>query len=159
MSFEQGNQFETAKGSGGPYRIPGSNAFENRVDKKGASNLHQVQIGNNRTKSDYKSLTALQQSGHKESDGAGGSRNKGASYTEVREKIAGQTKDLRSSHFALGADHSKAQASSAAMYIAPPTNALIGGTAEQRDARERIQKSNFSIKDIHGSRQPVTTQS
>ena len=40
MSFEQGNQFETAKASGMPYKLPGSNAFENRVDKKGASNLH-----------------------------------------------------------------------------------------------------------------------
>ena len=99
--------------------------------------MHVVQIGNNRTKSDYKSLTALQQSGHKQ-DELNSTRNKVASYTEVREKIAEQTKDLRSSHFALGADQSTALASSAAMYIAPPTNALIHGTAEGKDARERI---------------------
>ena len=114
MSFEQGNQFETAKGSNSPYKIPGSNAMDNRVSKKGASNVHQVQIGNNRMKSDYKSLTAFQESGHKGDDGS--SRNKGSTYTEVREKIAKQTKDLRSSHFALGVDQSTAQASSAAMY-------------------------------------------
>ena len=45
------------------------------------------------------------------------------------------------------------------MYIAPPTNALISGTAEGKDARERIQRSNFSLKDVHGSRGPITTQS
>jgi len=33
------------------------------------------------------------------------------------------------------------------------------GTTEGKDAKEKIQKSNFSIKDIHGSRLPVTTQS
>ena len=48
----------------------------------------------------------------------------------MREKIAEQAKDLRASHFALGADNSAAQASSAAMFIAHPSNALINGTAE-----------------------------
>jgi hypothetical protein len=61
-------------------------AHQQFVAKKGSSNLHQVQIGDNRTKSDYKSLTALQQSGHT-SDKMNGSRNN-ASYTEVRERIA-----------------------------------------------------------------------
>lgn len=60
MSFEQGNQFETAKGTNSPYKLPGQNAILDIVAKKGASNVHQVQIGNNRSKSDYKSLTALQ---------------------------------------------------------------------------------------------------
>lgn len=131
MSFEQGNQFETAKGSSTPYKLPGSNAMKDRVVKKGASNVHQVQLGNNRSKSDYKSLTALQQNGYK-AEGEASTSRKGATYSEVREKIAQQTKDLRSSHFALGADNSTNQASSAAMFTAPPTNILINGGAEGR---------------------------
>ena len=33
MSFEQGNQFETAKGSNSPYKLPGSKAMQDRVSK------------------------------------------------------------------------------------------------------------------------------
>ena len=104
-------------------------------------------------KSDYQSLTALQQSGHKDP-----SRNN-ASYTEVRDRIAKMGKDLRSSHFNLGGEKGVAQASSAMVYQAPPTQNLISGANESKEARERIQKSNFTIKDVHGSRQPATTQS
>ena len=118
-----------------------------------------MQIGNSRTKNDYKSLTALQQSGHKQNAQASNTRNALPSFTEVRDRIAEQTKDLRSSHFALGGDKSPAQASSAVMFTAPPTKALISSTADSKDARERIQRTNFSIKDAHGSRQPATTQS
>ena len=136
MSFEQGNQFATAKGQNEPYKLPAQQANQDRVAKQGASNVHQVQIGNTRQKHDYKSLTALQQSGHKPDNT--GSRNAGPTYTEVKSKIAEQTKDLRSSHFALGVDKGQPQASSAAMYQAPPTKALIVGTTEGKEARERI---------------------
>jgi len=66
-------------------------------------------------------------------------------------------KELRQSNFALGGDNSVAQASNAVMYKAPPTDALICGTTESKDARERLRKSNFTIKDVHGSNQPATT--
>lgn len=61
MSFEQGNQFETDKGVNQPYKLPAAKANEDRIiNKKGASNMHQVQIGDQRVKADYKSLTAMQ---------------------------------------------------------------------------------------------------
>ena len=63
-------------------------AHADRVNKKGSSNMHQVQIGHTNQKGDYKSLTALQQAGHAEVGGLKNSRNQRANYTEVREKIA-----------------------------------------------------------------------
>lgn len=45
------------------------------------------------------------------------------------------------------------------MYTAPPKNALLSGSNETREARERMQKGNFTIKDAHGGTGPVTTQS
>ena len=60
MSFEQGNQFETDKGVSQPYKLPAERANEDRYTKKGASNMHQVQIGDQRLKGDYQSLTAMQ---------------------------------------------------------------------------------------------------
>ena len=61
MSFEQGNQFETDKGTAKPFRLSQASAQQNRVqDTKGASNIHQVQISHTGSeKNDYKSLTAL----------------------------------------------------------------------------------------------------
>ena len=99
----------------------------------------------------------MQQNGHKEniSDPKGAKTN--ASYADVRQKIAEQTKDLRASHFALGVNNQVNQASSKAMFVAPPTNALVNGTNEMREARERIQKSNFTIKDHHGVGNGTTT--
>ena len=159
MSYEGGNQFDNAKSSSSPYKLQSKDIGNDRVAAKGSSNQHQVQIGNQRTKTDYQSLTQIQQKGHKTGEGNGNSRNNGSTFTEVREKIAEQTKDLRSSHFALGVDNTPAQASSAIMYTAPPTNALIRGTTEGKEARERIQRSNFTIKDVHGSQQPAKTTS
>ena len=88
MSFEQGNQFEPDKGVSQPYKLPASKAHEDRYTKKGASNIHQIQIGDSRVKSDYQSLTAMQQKGHQENknDPAGAKTN--ASYSDVRQKIA-----------------------------------------------------------------------
>ena len=43
------------------------------------------------------------------------------------------------------------------MFAAPPTNALVNGTNEMREARERIQRSNFTIKDAHGIGNGTTT--
>ena len=40
MSFEQGNQFETDKGTNQPYKLPAESAGKDRVFMKGASNLH-----------------------------------------------------------------------------------------------------------------------
>jgi len=40
MSFEQGNQFETDKGTNQPYKLPAESAGKDRVHMKGASNLH-----------------------------------------------------------------------------------------------------------------------
>ena len=50
--------------------------------------MHQVQIGDQRFKGDYKSLTAMQQNGHKNnaSDPSGAKTN--SNYADVREKIA-----------------------------------------------------------------------
>ena len=158
MSFEQGNQFDNNKGTSSPYKLPASSAKQDRVSKQGASNIHTVQIAHSRAKNDYKSLTALQQSGHK-TEAVGSPRDGNvASYSEVREKIAEQTKDLRSSHFALGVNNAPTQPSSS-MFSAPPTKALLSGTIESKDARERIQRSNFSLNDGRGAQQPATTQS
>ena len=133
MSYDKANIVETAKGSSSatPFKLPAENAHKDRVAAKGSSNLHQVQIGNARHKNDYKSLTALQQDGHAADKNS--SRNgMQSNYSEVRDKIAQQTKDLRSSHFHLGGEKGVAQASSAAMYKAPPQNALLSGTKESQ---------------------------
>jgi len=106
-------------------------------------------------KGDYQSLTALQQSGHKNRNNDPLKSND--SFNQVRLKIAAQTKDLRSSHFALGGDKTPAQASSTITYQAPPTKALITSTEDNHLARDRLQKANFTIKDAHGSGQPSTT--
>ena len=46
------------------------------------------------------------------------------------------------------------------MFTAPPTYVLISGNNETREARERIQRSNFTIKDAHGvASGPATTTS
>lgn len=124
---------------------------------KGASNVHQVQIGNKRVVGDYQSLTAMQQSGHKQK--GNDKLKKNDDFTVVRAKIAEQTKDLRSSHFALGGDKTPAQANSSIVYQAPPTKVLISTTNDNKDAREKLQSSNFTIKDAHGvTNQPATTQ-
>lgn len=96
-------------------------------------------------RSDYKSLTALQQRGH--ASGGTTARSQAASFTEVRSSIEQQKADLRSSHFALGVDRMPFKASSAAMFTPPPQAALLGMSTENAQARERIQRSNFSIKD------------
>jgi len=87
-----------------------------------------------------------------------GTRNN-ASYTEVRDRIALQTKDLRSSHFDLGKEKDTGQASSAAMFQAPPAKALIRNTSESEAAKLRIQRSNFTLKDgtVGGMKQPLTS--
>ena len=87
MSFDAENQFETAQ-AGTPYNMRAQDAHADRVNKKGSSNMHQVQITHTNQKNDYKSLTALQQAGHTEVGGMKNSRNQRANYTEVREKIA-----------------------------------------------------------------------
>ena len=102
MSFEQGSQFETDKGTSQPYKLPAENANKDRVQMKGASNIHQVQIGDKRLVGDYQSLTKMQQSGHKQRNTDKLKSND--DFTMVRAKIAEQTKELRSSHFALGVD-------------------------------------------------------
>jgi len=54
MSFEQGNQFETDKGTSKPFRLSVANAQEGRATgTKGASNVHQVQISHTGAKNDY----------------------------------------------------------------------------------------------------------
>lgn len=154
MSFEKSNYFETDNGTS-PLKVA---AQQNNIAKKGSSNVHQVQIGNSRTKNDYKSLTALQQSGHASDQGA--SRNSQANnYTQVREKIAEQTKDLRSSHFALGKETDFGQASSTTMYQAPPTTALLTNQTESKAVKEKALKIHFSFKDgtIDGKKPPITT--
>ena len=62
--------------------MPQGDANKDRVSKKGASNIHQVQIGHVRSTNDYKSLTALQQNGYH--NPAESSRNKAKTYTDVR---------------------------------------------------------------------------
>lgn len=44
------------------------------------------------------------------------------------------------------------------MHTAPSKAALLSGGTETREARERMQKSNITIQDAHGSG-PATTQS
>ena len=154
MSFEKSNYFETDNGTS-PLKVA---AQQNNIAKKGSSNVHQVQIGNSRTKNDYKSLTALQHSGHASDQGA--SRNSQANnYTQVREKIAEQTKDLRSSHFALGKETDFGQASSTTMYQAPPITALLTNQTESKAVKEKALKIHFSFKDgtIDGKKPPITT--
>ena len=90
MSFEPETQFETAQGGNSPYNMRAQDAHADRVNKKGSSNMHQVQIGHTKQKGDYKSLTALQQAGHADIRDPHNSRNQKAAYTEVREKIAQQ---------------------------------------------------------------------
>jgi len=70
----------------------------------------------------------MQQVGHKNSSVDTSGLKTNASYKDVREKIAQQTKDLRASHFALGVHNQLAQASSASMYTAPPTQALMNSS-------------------------------
>ena len=122
--------------------------------------MHQIQIGETRVKSDYQSLTAMQQKGHKGNNNDPKGAKTNSSYSDVRQKIAEQTKDLRASHFALGVDKQVAQASSKVMFAAPPMHALVNGSNETREARERLQRSNFTIKDAHGiGSGPATTTS
>ena len=102
---------------------------------------------------DYKSLTKIQQAGHNQG------QNTNDDYQLVRARIAEQTKDLRKSHFALGKDNTIPQTSSNVLFKAPSTKALIFATSENKEAREKTQKSNFTIKDKHGSGGPNTTQS
>ena len=59
MSFEPETQFESAQGGNSPYNMRAEDAHADRVNKKGSSNMHQVQIGHTKQKGDYKSLTAL----------------------------------------------------------------------------------------------------
>ena len=127
------------------YKLTAQQAKENKTDiPKGLSNQHTVKIGMN-NKPDYKSLTAIQQNGHnRDIEGRQVDRS---DMNQMKQDILKQKKDLRSSHFELGNTTGPQQPTSLLNYQAPPQAALNLNDDAQKKAKEKIQKSSFTLKD------------
>ena len=153
MSYDGPEKQEEKSG----YKLTAQQAQQSKHNiPKGFSNLHSVQIGKNNRQEHYKSLTSSQQDGHNVNNQ--GLQVQKADLNAIKQEIQRQKKDLRSSHFELGNNTAPAMAPALLNYPAPPQDALNFNAETQKKAQEKIQRSNFSLKDGTAGTVSRTTQ-